>query len=601
MPFLFQHTSGAYGGTPQVGLIEDIRVEDDRVLRGELRFGAHPDAAWIRADMLSGIRKKVSVGYIPDRNNVEKTQGETDKLPTVRVMRWMPLECSTVSIPADPTVGVGRSAGDDNELARTATKLQQVLDRIAARGDGPGGKAPVAEQEEESVKDNDAARNGADPKPAPAPAAAATVDRDAERDRAEAIRLVCSQHAELCNEQGGPEQRALDFIIAGTSFREVRETLLGEARARLKPTDPTDRTGAPAVHTESRTEQKPEKGLIAARMILALTAQRILGERADKWAEKRWGDGEYIRALSSSNVSQGGAFIQPQFSTDFIELLRPMSAVRKLNPMIVPMESGSLPIPKLTGGSAASYIGENTNLPKTEPTSGFVQATAKKCGAVIPISNDWLRRQIPGADAMVRDDGAAALGQRSDLAFIRGAGSSYSPKGIRYWATAANVLSMTATPTLAKVTSDLGRLTLALKNGDVRMIRPGWIFAPRTEECLLTIRDGNGNFAFREEMLQGRLRGWPYATTTQVPINLGSGSDESEIYLADFADVVIAEVMGLQIEVFPGGTYHDGSQLQSGISLDQTVIQLIAEHDLVMRHDASVAVLTGVTWAPGAP
>ena len=201
-----------------------------------------------------------------------------------------------------------------------------------------------------------------------------------------------------------------------------------------------------------------------------------------------------------------------------------------------------------------------------------------------------------GGEAIVRDDLIAALGQRGDLAFIRGAGTQYTPKGLRYWAPSANVIAANGTVNLANVTTDLGKLWLQLANGNVRFLRPGWLIAPRTFNYLMNVRDGNGNFAFREEMMAGRLWGYPFAYTTQIPINLGGGSNESEVYLADFADVVIAEQEGLIIDVFDGAAYHDGTNVVAAVSADQTVLRAIQEHDLVMRHEESVAVLTTVLW-----
>ena len=158
------------------------------------------------------------------------------------------------------------------------------------------------------------------------------------------------------------------------------------------------------------------------------------------------------------------------------------------------------------------------------------------------------------------------------------------------------MIAANSTVTLANVTTDLGRLVLALENANVRMLRPGWLFSPRTKFYLMTVRDGNGNYAFRDEMLRGFFWGWPFASTTQIPQNLGVGGDESEVMLADFADVVIGEAMNLLIDASAEAAYHDGSSVQSAYSRDQTVVRAIQEHDFGMRHDESVAVLNEVTW-----
>ncbi len=314
-------------------------------------------------------------------------------------------------------------------------------------------------------------------------------------------------------------------------------------------------------------------------------------------ATKLYGaDAPVTKALSASTLVEGGIVVPEQVAADIIPLLRPASAVYSLQPRIETMPSGVHTMPKIAGGAVASYIGENDNLPKTEPTWGAVRLTAKKLGAMLPLSNDWIRRASTGSDSAVRDDMVAAFAQAGDAAFIRAVGSQYSPKGLRYWAQAANVIAANGTINLANVTTDIGKLVLALANANVSFARPGWIMAPRTWNYLMTVRDANGNFAFRDELLQGRLWGWPFKWTTQIPVNLGGGTDESELYLADFADVVVGETESLMIDTSTEAAYFDGSNLQSAFARDQTLIRGIVEHDLGIRQDACVAVLTTVKW-----
>jgi len=38
--------------------------------------------------------------------------------------------------------------------------------------------------------------------------------------------------------------------------------------------------------------------------------------------------------------------------------------------------------------------------------------------------------------------------------------------------------------------------------------------------------------------------------------------------------------------------------VQASFALDQTVMRLIAHHDLAVRHEESICVIEAVTWAP---
>jgi len=341
------------------------------------------------------------------------------------------------------------------------------------------------------------------------------------------------------------------------------------------------------------------KGVTVARIIRAIASGHNDQGKAVDFATKAYGaDALATKALAATDFGAGGAMLPTVFSQEVIEFLRPMTVVLNFGPRIADLSGGNVTIPKIVGGATGAYVGENQDIPVTQAVTGDLTLSAKKCAAETPISNDFLRRASALDDTMIRDDLASGIAQTQDGALIRGAGTQYAPRGLRYWAPAANVIPATAGQALATVTTDLSKLILALKVANVKMLKPGWIMAPRIEQFLMSIRDGNGNYVFRAEMLNGTLWGFPYKATTLVPTNLGSGSD-SEVYLVDFADAIYGDTMRLEIKAFDQASYTDPStgSLVSAAQRDQTLIRAITEHDFGMRHDASVAILTGVTWA----
>lgn len=344
--------------------------------------------------------------------------------------------------------------------------------------------------------------------------------------------------------------------------------------------------------------QDVDKGKLFARMVRALANTKCDGERAIAFAKKEWGDDDpVVKALEAGTATAGGFIIPPNYSADIIEMLTPQVVVRALGARTMPLTNGTLQVPKITAGTSAAYIGESADISESQPTFGMLNMAAKKLAALVPLSNDLIRYANPNADSIVRDDVLRAFRVMEDITFIRALGTQFTPKGLRYWAPAANIITVNATVNLANVTIDLGKLVLALVEANVGMISPGWMMAPRTWNYLMTIRDGNGNFAFRDEMRGGTLWGFPFRMTTQIPINLAvTGTNESEIYLVDFADVVIGEAMNLTIDVSTEASYVSSGALVSAFSQDQTVIRVIAEHDLAVRHAESVALLSDVDW-----
>lgn len=96
----------------QIGVVERASVDADRRGRATLRFGRSARAEEIWADIVDGVIRHVSVGYFVRAINTEEREGGPDK---VTITQWEPYEISLVSVPADASVGVGRSAGEPPE------------------------------------------------------------------------------------------------------------------------------------------------------------------------------------------------------------------------------------------------------------------------------------------------------------------------------------------------------------------------------------------------------------------------------------------------------------------------------------------------------
>ena len=106
---LFNHDRDAV-----VGHIEKVWLEDNRG-KALVRFDTDEQSETIFQKVQSGTLQGVSVGYAIYRYEVledEETKSTNGRFngPAYVVTDWEPLEISIVSVPADPTVGVGRSA-----------------------------------------------------------------------------------------------------------------------------------------------------------------------------------------------------------------------------------------------------------------------------------------------------------------------------------------------------------------------------------------------------------------------------------------------------------------------------------------------------------
>jgi HK97 family phage major capsid protein len=314
-------------------------------------------------------------------------------------------------------------------------------------------------------------------------------------------------------------------------------------------------------------------------------------------------DDAIVKALATAPNTAGGYVIPPSYSNELIQLLYNRVAVRALGATIMPMPNGTLAIPRLTSGIAAQYIGENQGENAQQPAFGVITASWKKLRATVPISNDLLMFSDPKVDAVVRDDMVTSFALTEDSAFLFGAGTGTSPKGIYNWIASGNKLAAQSGDgsDLTLVISDLFRLPLALEQANIPFVKPGWVFSPRTKYFLMQVRDSVGNFYFLEEMRRGTLLGYPFISTNQIPSTMLPDVNESAIIFGDWVDAVIAESSELTLDTSTEASYLSGGVLVSAFANDQTVLRGIARHDFIARRIESFAALNNVAWGYVAP
>jgi HK97 family phage prohead protease len=202
MPLLFNHD-----WNDPIGMVETLRLADGRTKAAAVLF----DTARARevGQMIDGGLRNVSVGY----EILQMT--EDTKRNVFTATRWQPLEASIVTVPADITVGVGRSA---EEGARDVRVL-----RIA-----PQPAAPAAPKEKATMADtNPAAGTNAD---------ITNLDPlQVEKDRREAIAALCRSS----NIDGRIEDQ---WVRSGARLEDVAKEILKvvEERGKARPTAMSD-------------------------------------------------------------------------------------------------------------------------------------------------------------------------------------------------------------------------------------------------------------------------------------------------------------------------------------------------------------------------
>jgi HK97 family phage major capsid protein len=394
--------------------------------------------------------------------------------------------------------------------------------------------------------------------------------------------------------------------------------------------DLDDRRGSfrvkPGAKAAARAKRDPDaglkdkRGIKAARYVLGLmhaSFNHVSLEKAAEFVTNRFGDDVVARALNSGVTGEGGALIPQDFMADLIELLRAWTAVRGAGAMEVGMPMGNLTIPRLAGGATAAYQNELDDIGISQERFDDVNLVARKLTALVPVSNDLIRRSPIGVEEIVRDDLVQTVTRREDLAFLRGDGTDKGPIGMRHLVLPANLITVAAMPAtpapgdqLTAILAGANAAILALQNGMSRMIRPTWIMAPTIARFISTARDQVGGFYYKDEIARGTFEGYPIRITQQIPTNLvmSTYTKATEVYFVDMADFIIADTYNVVVDASDVAAYNDGTGMVSTFQRDQSLFRVIAEHDVNMRHLQSLVVLliqdwgfAGVPGAPGAP
>lgn len=311
-------------------------------------------------------------------------------------------------------------------------------------------------------------------------------------------------------------------------------------------------------------------------------------------------DGFVAKALLESTFSTGGSTIAPEIVADYIELLRAALVLRDLGMTVLPMKGQELQWNRQNSPASASYRGEAVAIPYSQLSTGQLKFQARELNVITLLSINLLNDSGPMIDMMVRDDMVAVMALRADLAGIRGNGLNDTPMGLLNLMSAVNQINPAqagADATFQEISTGLGQLIRAVKGVTGTVKKGGFIITPRVEEYLFTVSSTLGIYPFRDQLEQGKIRGFPYRTTSQIPDTLGGGGDGTEVYFADFSELCMAENEELLIESSREATVVDGNgNTVHAFQAGMMAIKSTARHDYQLRHQPKAAALTPCLW-----
>jgi HK97 family phage major capsid protein/HK97 family phage prohead protease len=503
-----------------VGVIESVEVGADRVARATVRFGKSARAEEVWSDVRDGIRRNVSVGYMIHKAQLVETK---EGVETYRVTDWEPFEVSLVSVPADPTVGIGRSldAGTDAQDLPAAA--------------GPAARAAATEPEPQPSKDH---------------IMSDVTTPVAERNHAAEI-------SKIAKGLPGGADMALDAIQRGLTTEQFQ----AEAIAKLssKPM-PTADIGLDKRETKRYSMLRAMNALANPNDAAAQRAAAFERECSDAASAKmgKQARGFMVptevqrRDLNVTTATAGGNLVATELlGGSFIDALRNAMVIDRMGTRMLTGLVGNIAIPRLSGTGTAYWVAENTAPTESDQTIAQVTMSPKTVGAFTDISRRLLLQSSIDVEAMVQNDLATILGLAIQQAAINGSGASNQPSGILTRVT-ASVIGGTngAAPTWANIVqleSDV-----AVANADVGTL--GYLTNARVRGKLKTTSKVTGQNGFVWDDGDTPMNGYRTAVTNAVPSNLvkgSSGSTCSAIIFGNFADLVIGMWGSLDLMVDP--------------------------------------------------
>ncbi len=567
-PFLMDHNS-----RDQVGVVESAWLDQSqRKGRALVRLSKSARGEDVLQDIHDLIRTNISVGY-SIKKAILKEQRENEDV--YLITEWQPYEISSVSIPADTAVGVGRSAIVNNENVPanlqnekinntqiphqqrthimnweyfTDEKGNQVRQQVDADGKRFGAIELVravddtaqhgVQAERKRVSDiialgerfgaGDLVRQFIDENKTAADLQAAILERTHEK-------------------QSKPLREQTRDSNLGLSDSEVQRFSLARAiRAMLPNATNADREAA-AFELECSRAAQQAYGRSAQGILVPAD---VLGRAFEKGG------------TTSSGV---GAVAEDHRADLFIEMLKNNTAIMQLGQVMGGLV-GDIDIPKQTGASEAYWVGEGADATGSQPTVGQLKASPKTVAGKVDITRRLLQQSSPDAENLVWSDLNRSIALKLDHAAYYGTGATNQPLGLKN-ISGINAVNFAAdNPTFA----ELVQMESEIASDNAEADRMAYVInAAMRGHAKTTARFGSGTESTIWE---------PGNTVNGYRAEVSNQIATGDVFFGNFADLIIALWGGLDIIV-------DSSSLSSSGGLRIVAFQDV---DFVLRNTASI-------------
>lgn len=576
-----------------LGVIERAWIGDDKRGHVRIRFSKSSFAQEKFQDVQDGILRNVSFGY--EIQAIERTKQE-ESGDTYTASKWMPYEVSIVSVPADHTVGIGRSADDTGielevvDKTNAGALLGQIISKAVrdeiVRQKDPGGilssESEIEKIEKIEIKTQEA--------PASKGEKMTPEEIKTMQDKAKAEERERSASILALGEKFAQREMARELVDGGKSIDEARAAFLEKMGQTQKPV--TGKEGEVGMNERDLRQYSFMRALNALANPTDRKAQEAAGferEVSDAAAKKsgKASRGLMIpvdvlkharRDLNVGTSTAGGNLVATDLdSASFIELLRKKMVVQQAGATVFNGLVGSVAIPKhgsnsspSTGPGTAYWVAESGAPTESQQVLAQVSMSPKTVGAFTDISRKLLIQSSIDIENFVKGDLAQVIALAIDNAALYGAGSSNEPTGLKVALAAYNSASQesnftAATPTFAEIVGLESKVTSL--NADIGAMK--YLINASMAGALKTKEKASGYPVYVLE--KGEMNGYGALMSNQI----ASG----DVFFGVWSQLILGFWSGLDLMVDP----------YAGSTSGTVRVVALQDCDIALRHHEAFA------------
>jgi HK97 family phage major capsid protein len=257
------------------------------------------------------------------------------------------------------------------------------------------------------------------------------------------------------------------------------------------------------------------------------------------------------RDLAVGSTNSGSKLVgTDHLGSEFVEALRARSVFAQAGARMLTGLRGNVQIPRQSGTSNTYWVGESTAVTESNPTFDQITMTPHTVGTFVDISRRLLIQSDPSIEQLVRSDLAQSIAVELDRVGIEGnpdaSATADEPRGIIMTSGVGSVAG--GTNGAAPDRADLVALWKEVAQDNADMGNLAYLSNTKVAAAFANtlVDSGSGRYVYEGD---GRLLGYPFYITNNVPADLakGSGTNLSAIIFGNFADAMFGFWSGLDV------------------------------------------------------